>query len=224
MGIIRIAIDGPSGAGKSTIAKAVADALGIDYIDTGAMYRAVGFKMDRDGVPFEEGTELSEMLAETDIDFVSGDIILDGVVVNDIIRTPEVSMLASKCSVLPSVRRKLVEIQRGMGERKSVIMDGRDIGTNVLTDAEYKIFLTASAEERARRRCNQLAEMGQTEAAADYGSVLADIKQRDHNDITREINPLRKADEAVELDTTSMSLEEVVSAVMEIVHEGLTLE
>ncbi len=179
MGIIRIAIDGPSGAGKSTIAKAVADALGIDYIDTGAMYRAVGFKMDRDGVPFEEGTELSEMLAETDIDFVSGDIILDGVVVNDIIRTPEVSMLASKCSVLPSVRRKLVEIQRGMGERKSVIMDGRDIGTNVLTDAEYKIFLTASAEERARRRCNQLAEMGQTEAAADYGSVLADIKQRE---------------------------------------------
>ncbi len=105
--------------------------MGIDYIDTGAMYRAVGFKMDRDGVPFEEGTELSEMLAETDIDFVSGDGILDGVVVNDIIRTPEVSMLASKCSVLPSVRRKLVEIQRGMGERKSVIMDGRDIGTNV---------------------------------------------------------------------------------------------
>ncbi|MGI6767066.1 MAG: (d)CMP kinase [Lentihominibacter sp.] len=220
MCIFRIAIDGPSGAGKSTIAKAVADALGIDYIDTGAMYRAVGFKMDRDGVPFEEGSELSEMLAGTDIDFVSGNIFLDGVVVNNIIRTPEVSMLAARCSVLPSVRRKLVEIQRGMGARKSVIMDGRDIGTNVLTDAEYKIFLTASAEERARRRCTQLAEMGQTEAAADYESVLADIKQRDYSDITREINPLKKADEAIELDTTNMSLEEVVAAVMEIVHGG----
>lgn len=218
--IYRIAIDGPSGAGKSTIAKAVAAGLGIDYIDTGAMYRAVGFKMDRDGVPFEEGTELWTMLIETDIDFASGDIFLDGVLVNDLIRTPEVSMLASKCSVLPSVRRKLVEIQRGMSKRKSVIMDGRDIGTNVLKDAEYKIFLTASVEERARRRCDQLAEMGQSEAAADYEGVLADIRQRDHNDMTREINPLKKAEDAIELDTTNMSPEEVVAAVMEIVASG----
>ncbi len=220
MEIFRIAIDGPSGAGKSTIAKALAGALGIDYIDTGAMYRAIGFKMDRDSVPFEEGAELTEMLAATDIDFAGGNIFLDGEVVNNYIRTPEVSMLASGCSVLPSVRRKLVDIQRGMGQRKSVIMDGRDIGTNVLTDAEYKVFLTASAEERARRRCKQLAEMGQKEAAADYESVLADIRQRDHNDITREINPLKKADDAIELDTTDMTLEEVVAAVMEIVHRG----
>ena len=148
--IFRIAIDGPSGAGKSTIAKAVAKALDIDYIDTGAMYRAIGYKIDKEGVPFEEGDALAALLDATDIDFVSGDIILDGVIVNDLIRTPEVSMLASKCAALPSVRAKLVEIQRGMGQRNSVIMDGRDIGTNVLKDAEYKIFLTASAEEKRR--------------------------------------------------------------------------
>ena len=209
--IFRVAIDGPSGAGKSTIAKAVASALSIDYIDTGAMYRAVGYKMNRDNIPFEEGDALRKMLNETDIDFVSGDIILDGEIVNTLIRTPEVSMLASKCSQLQSVREKLVEIQRGMGRRKSVIMDGRDIGTNVLKDAECKIFLTASAEERATRRFKELQEKGENQS---YEDVLADIKARDHNDMTRELNPLRKADDAIELDTTGMSIDEVVQAVI----------
>ncbi len=212
--IFRIAIDGPSGAGKSTIAKAVAKALDIDYIDTGAMYRAIGYKIDKEGVPFEEGDALAALLDSTDIDFVSGDIILDGVVVNDLIRTPEVSMLASKCAALPSVRAKLVEIQRGMGQRKSVIMDGRDIGTNVLKDAEYKIFLTASAEERAQRRFKELQEKGETQT---YEEVLEDVKQRDYNDMTRELNPLRKADDAIELDTTGMGIDEVVAAVLDIV-------
>ena len=212
--IFRIAIDGPSGAGKSTIAKAVAKALNIDYIDTGAMYRATGYKIDKEGVPFEEGDALAALLDSTDIDFVSGDIILDGVVVNDLIRTPEVSMLASKCAALPSVRAKLVEIQRGMGQRKSVIMDGRDIGTNVLKDAEYKIFLTASAEERAQRRFKELQEKGETQT---YEEVLEDVKQRDYNDMTRELNPLRKADDAIELDTTGMGIDEVVAAVLDIV-------
>ena len=212
--IFRIAIDGPSGAGKSTIAKAVAKALDIDYIDTGAMYRAIGYKIDKEGVPFEEGDALAALLDATDIDFVSGDIILDGVVVNDLIRTPEVSMLASKCAALPSVRAKLVEIQRGMGQRKSVIMDGRDIGTNVLKDAEYKIFLTASAEERAQRRFKELQEKGETQT---YEEVLEDVKQRDYNDMTRELNPLRKADDAIELDTTGMGIDEVVAAVLDIV-------
>ena len=212
--IFRIAIDGPSGAGKSTIAKAVAKALDIDYIDTGAMYRAIGYKIEKEGVPFEEGDALAALLDSTDIDFVSGDIILDGVVVNDLIRTPEVSMLASKCAALPSVRAKLVEIQRGMGQRKSVIMDGRDIGTNVLKDAEYKIFLTASAEERAQRRFKELQEKGETQT---YEEVLEDVKQRDYNDMTRELNPLRKADDAIELDTTGMSIDEVVAAVLDIV-------
>lgn len=211
--IYRIAIDGPSGAGKSTIAKAVAAQLGIDYIDTGAMYRAVGYKMDRDGVPFESCEELTRMLGETDIDFVSGDIILDGEVVNELIRTPEVSMLASQCSAIPQVREKLVDIQRAMGTRKSVIMDGRDIGTNVLKDAEYKIFLTASAEERAHRRFLELQAKGEDQT---YEEVLEDIKARDHNDMTRELNPLRKADDAVELDTTGMTIEEVVKAVIDI--------
>ena len=212
--IFRIAIDGPSGAGKSTIAKAVAKKLNIDYIDTGAMYRAVGYKMDKAGVPMEEVPALKEMLDATDIDFVAGDIILDGQIVNDVIRTPEVSMLASACSALPMVREKLVEIQRGMGTRKSVIMDGRDIGTNVLKDAEYKIFLTASAEERAKRRFLELQEKGTPQA---YEDVLEDIKQRDHNDMTRELNPLAKADDAVELNTDGLGIDEVVQAVLDMI-------
>ena len=213
--IFRIAIDGPSGAGKSTIAKAVAKALDIDYIDTGAMYRAIGYKMDRDGIPFDaDDPALAVMLENTDIDFAGGDIILDGEVVNDVIRTPEISMLASQCSALAPVREKLVEIQRGMGMRKSVIMDGRDIGTNVLKDAEFKIYLTASAEERASRRFKELQEKGETQT---YEEVLADIKQRDHNDMTRELNPLRKAEDAIEVDTTGIGIDEVVDTVLDIV-------
>lgn len=209
--VFRVAIDGPSGAGKSTIAKSVAKKLNIDYIDTGAMYRAVGYKMNRDGVPFEESDELKAMLDGTDIDFVRGDIILDGEIVNSLIRTSEVSQLASKCSALPQVREKLVEIQRAMGSRKSVIMDGRDIGTNVLKDAEYKFFLTASAEERAERRHKELLEKGET---ITFEEVLHDIEQRDHNDMTRKLNPLRKADDALELDTTGMNIDQVTEAVL----------
>ena len=150
--IFKIAIDGPSGAGKSTIAKAVAKKLGIDYIDTGAMYRAIGYKMREEGVSPDDGEALTRLLESTDIDFVNGDIILDGTVVNDKIRTSDISQRASECSALPEVREKLVQLQRSMGEKKSVIMDGRDIATNVLKDAQYKFFLTASAEERADRR------------------------------------------------------------------------
>ena len=141
--IFKIAIDGPSGAGKSTIAKAVAKRLGIDYIDTGAMYRAIGLKMTRLNLPMEESEALQQMLEETDIDFNAGDVILDDVVVNDLIRTPEMSMAASACSALGMVRAKLVELQRKMGQKKSVIMDGRDICEVVLPDAEYKYYLTA---------------------------------------------------------------------------------
>ena len=209
--VFRIAIDGPSGAGKSTIAKLVAKKLGIDYIDTGAMYRAVGYKMNREGVPFEECDELKAMLDATDIDFVSGDIILDGQIVNTLIRTSEVSQMASKCSALPMVREKLVEIQRNMGSRKSVIMDGRDIGTNVLKDAEYKFFLTASAEERAERRHKELIEKGEE---ITFEEVLRDIQARDHNDMTRALNPLRKADDALEVDSTGMNIDQVTEAIL----------
>ena len=171
--IYRIAIDGPSGAGKSTIAKAVAKALDIDYIDTGAMYRAIGYKIKTEGIDLADEQAIQEMLDRTEIDFRQGDIYLDGVIVNKEIRTPDMSMMASACSQLPAVREKLVQLQRAMGTRKSVIMDGRDIGTNVLTDAEYKIYLTASAEERARRRFLELREKGEEQS---YESVLEDIK------------------------------------------------
>ena len=212
--IFRIAVDGPSGAGKSTIAKNVAKKLGIDYIDTGAMYRAIGYKMKTAGVSPEDPEAVARMLDATEIDFSDGNIYLDGEIVNEEIRTPEMSTMASVCSKIPAVREKLVDIQRAMGQRKSVIMDGRDIGTNVLKDAEYKIYLTASAEERARRRFLELQEKGGTQT---YEEVLEDIRQRDHSDMTRELNPLRKADDAIELDSTKMDIDEVVEKILEIV-------
>lgn len=204
--IIRVAIDGPSGAGKSTIAKAVAKKLGLDYIDTGAMYRAVGYKVVMSGTDTQDDVAMKKLLDSTDIDFSKGNIILDGEIVNDKIRTNEMSMMASKVSALPAVREKLVQLQRKMGRAKSIIMDGRDIGNNVLTDAEFKFFMTASAEERADRRYKELMEKGQD---ITYEQVLKDIRQRDHNDMTRKLNPLRKADDAIEVDTTGMSIEQV---------------
>lgn len=204
---IRIAVDGPSGAGKSTIAKAVAQRLSIDYIDTGAMYRAVGYKLLQEGVSLEDLEKVAEVLARTDIDFSCGNIYLDGENINDKIITEEISRQASACSALGIVREKLTEQQQEMGARKSVIMDGRDIGTVVFPDAEYKFYITASAEERAKRRYKELLEKGQK---AVYEKVLADIKQRDYNDTTRKINPLRKAEDALTVDTTEMSREEVI--------------
>ena len=158
---IRIAIDGPSGAGKSTIAKRVAKRLGIDYIDTGAMYRAVGYKILEKQIDLKDTESLTGLLAETDIDFVNGNIILDGEIVNEKIRTHEISKIASDASALQAVRDKLVALQKKMGQAKSVVMDGRDIGTNVLEDAEFKFFMTASASERAQRRWLELAEKGE---------------------------------------------------------------
>ncbi len=209
----RIAIDGPSGAGKSTIAKLLAAKLGIDYIDTGAMYRAVGYKMLMRGIGTEEADrpELLRMLAGTGIDFNKGMTLLDGTDVSGFIRTPEVSMMASGCSAIAEVREKLVDIQRRMGQSKDVVMDGRDIGTNVLTDAEYKFYLTASDEERASRRFKELVEKGENVA---YEDVLEDIRQRDYNDMHREINPLCKADDAIEVDSTHMGIEEVLAAML----------
>ena len=204
---IRSAIDGPSGAGKSTIAKAVARELGIDYVDTGAMYRAIGLKMTSRGMAMEESEALQKMLDETDIDFRSGDVILDGQVVSDRIRTPEISMAASACSALAMVRSKLVELQQKMGREKSIIMDGRDICEVVLPDAELKYYLTASAEERARRRTDELIAKGEK---VNFDQVLADIEMRDYNDSHRAVTPLRRAEDAEEIDSTSMTIDEVV--------------
>lgn len=214
--ILRIAIDGPSGAGKSTIAKIVAEKMGIDYIDTGAMYRAIGLKMVSEGVSREDTEEAAaarqEVLDRTEIDFDSGVIMLDGEDVSGKIRTPEISIAASDYSRFPEVRTKLVAIQREIGHRKSVVMDGRDIGTNVFTDAQYKFFLTATPEERARRRVKELLEKGED---VNYEATLDDIKKRDYNDTHRKLNPLAKADDAIEVDTTDMTIEEVVQTILD---------
>ncbi|MGF6375928.1 cytidylate kinase [Clostridiales Family XIII bacterium PM5-7] len=214
--IIRIAVDGPSGAGKSTIAKAVANKLSIDYIDTGAMYRAIGLKMIQDGVAMDDLAGIEQLLDSTEIDFVHGDIILDGVVINQFIRTPEISKQASDCSAIAIVRKKLVALQQAMGKKKSVIMDGRDIGTVVFPDAQYKFYITASPEERARRRHKELLEKGQD---ISYEQVFKDMAQRDYNDSNREVTPLRKADDAIEIDTTDMTIEEVVKHISEMMNE-----
>ncbi len=210
----QIALDGPSGAGKSTIAKAVAEKLGIDYIDTGAMYRAIGYKIKETNTPMQDKQKLAAMLADTVIDFQSGKTVLDGQDVSDKIRTPDMSRMASACSALPAVRQKLVELQRAMAAKKSVIMDGRDIATNVLTEAEYKIYLTASVEERARRRFRELAQKGEH---VELSQVEEDIRKRDYDDSHRELNPLRKAPEAVEIDATCMSIQQVVDRILEMV-------
>ena len=217
--ILRIAIDGPSGAGKSTIAKIVAEKMGVDYIDTGAMYRAIGLKMLTEGVGQDDESEdaRKEVLDRTDIDFDGGIVTLDGKDVSGSIRMPEISKAASDYSRFPEVREKLVAIQREIGHRKSVVMDGRDIGTNVFTDAQYKFFLTATPEERARRRVKELIEKGQD---VNYEDTLEDIKQRDYNDTHRKLNPLRKADDAVEIDTTDMTIEEVAGAILDVIVAG----
>lgn len=206
--IFQIAIDGPSGAGKSTIAKAIARRLGIDYIDTGAMYRALGYKMLQLGITEDEIDKVAELLETTVIDFSHGDIILDGQVINNLIRTPEISMKASACSALGIVRKHLVKVQQEMGAKKSVIMDGRDIGTDVFPNARYKFFITATAEERAKRRYRELMEKGEN---VSYEETLESIIQRDYNDSHREVSPLRKAEDAEEVDTTDMTIDEVIS-------------
>ncbi|MBK5253312.1 MAG: (d)CMP kinase [Peptostreptococcaceae bacterium] len=208
--LIRVAIDGPGGAGKSTIAKLVAKDLGIDYIDTGAMYRAIGLKLIRNNINIDDEEELEKVLMNTEIDFNEGCIYLDGIDVSNQIRTSEISMIASDCSKKKLVREKLVLFQREIGMRKSVVMDGRDIGTNVLKDAEIKIFLTADSAIRAKRRYNELLEKGEN---PDYNEVLNDIVKRDYQDSNRELNPLKQATDAILIDTSNMNIEEVAACI-----------
>lgn len=209
--MIRIAIDGPGGAGKSTIAKLVGDKLGLEYIDTGAMYRAVGLKLNRKGIKPDDLISISNVLEETTIDFVNGKIILDGDDVSDIIRTQEISKFASIYSQIPEVRSKLVDIQRRIAAGKSVIMDGRDIGTNVLTDAELKVFLTADSMVRARRRYEELRSKG---VNANLDDIHEEIKDRDYQDMNRKLNPLVQAEDAIRLDTSYMTIDEVVNTIV----------
>ncbi|MBL6468019.1 MAG: (d)CMP kinase [Mogibacterium sp.] len=209
--MIRIAIDGPGGAGKSTIAKMVAEKMNMEYIDTGAMYRAIGWMFSKNNVNTEDSAEVQDVLNRTAIDFDNGKIFLNGEDISGEIRTPEISKAASVCSKLPEVRSKLVALQREIAEGKSVVMDGRDIGTNVLPNAEVKIFLTANPMVRAKRRYDQLLESGKE---ADLNSIFEDIKERDYQDTHRELNPLQQAEDAVLLDTSDMTINQVLDEIM----------
>ena len=217
--LLRVAIDGPSGSGKSTIAKLIAKEYGIDYVDTGAMYRAMGLKIIREGIPCEEGPELDRLLETTAIDFSDGKIYLDGEEVSGLIRTQEISKMASDCSAFASVRNKLATMQKEMGKTKSVVMDGRDICTVVMPDAEFKFFITATAEERAMRRFKELQEKGQNPV---YETILKEINERDYNDMHRAVTPLVKTEDSIEIDTTEMTIEQVVEAVKS--HIGIDRE
>ena len=211
---MKIAIDGPAGAGKSTIAKKAAAELGFLYVDTGAMYRAVGLYMIKNGIDIDDRNAVSAVIERVNIDiaFIDNEqvILLNGENVNSQIRVPEVSNAASKTSAYPEVRARLFDLQKKIAEEKSVIMDGRDIGTVILPDAELKIFLTASPEVRGERRYKELTQKG---IAADLSSIIEDIKKRDHQDETREVAPLKKADDAILLDSSDMNIDEVVSAI-----------
>ena len=213
-----IAIDGPAGAGKSTIAKLIAKTLGLVYIDTGAMYRAVGLKAKRSGITCSEVDKIDEMLKNTVVELKNDNgntvVYLDGEDVSSEIRTPEISRMASDISAVPVVRYALVEMQRAMAKKIDAILDGRDIGTFVLPDADVKIFLTASVEERAQRRYKELIGRGET---VNYEDVRSDIEQRDYNDSHRSLAPLKKADDVIEVDTTGMTIDEVCEKIISIV-------
>ena len=211
---INIAIDGPAGSGKSTISKEIAKKMGIIYVDTGALYRAVGLKLVKSGVTADTEPPVAEILKDTvvTIKFVDGAqrVFLDGEDVSDFIRTQQISMMASKCSALPCVREFLLEMQRKLARENSVIMDGRDIGTVVLPSADVKIFLTASPECRAKRRFIELSEKGDN---TPYEEILKTVIERDYNDSHRAIAPLKKADDAIEIDTTPIGLQESIELI-----------
>jgi len=218
---IRVAIDGPAGAGKSSISKVVAKKFGFVYVDTGAMYRASALYAIRAGIAIEEKS-LIPVLDDIHIDMEYHDdgqiILLNGEDVSSKIREEEVSMGASAIAVIPAVRLKLVEIQRELAKKCSVIMDGRDIGTYVLPDAELKIYLTASVEERAKRRYKELLEKG---AECDLSEVENDIKKRDFNDMNRDFAPLKQAEDAVLVDSSDMTFDEVVERITNLISEKM---
>jgi CMP/dCMP kinase len=209
---INIAIDGPSAAGKSTIAKALAKKLNYIHLDTGAMYRSTALKAIQSNISFDDESSLVEMLKGTEITLTpDGKIFLDGNDVSTDIRKDEVSLAASSVSKNPLVRSELVKRQKQMAESKGFIMDGRDIGTVVLKDAEVKVFMTASAEARATRRYNQDIALGIP--TSDIETIAKEIAQRDYQDTHRAASPLVKADDAVEIDTSDMEIQQVVDAI-----------
>ncbi|MDO4803245.1 MAG: (d)CMP kinase [Lachnospiraceae bacterium] len=214
---MNIAIDGPAGAGKSTIAKRIARKMGSIYVDTGAMYRAMALFMIKNGILPEDAESIEKACENADISIAYQDgaqhVILNGEDVTECLRTEEVGNMASATSVNKKVRAKLVRAQQDLARKTSVVMDGRDIGTVVLPDADVKIYLTASVETRAERRYKELIEKGQE---ADLQAIANDIRDRDYRDMNREHSPLRQAEDAVLVDSSDMTIEEVVNRILEI--------
>ena len=216
-----VAIDGPSGAGKSTLAKRIAKHLRFTYIDTGAIYRALALKILRRAVDLNDTATLNALMNDTAIDLRETDghlqVLLDGEDVSASIRTPEVSQMASRASALAMVRHRLLELQRALGRRGNVVAEGRDIGTVVFPDAQVKIFLDASIEERARRRCDELRAAGR---AVSLKETIREMEERDKRDSERDIAPLRKADDAVALDSSGLTAEGVAEKVLKLIQSG----
>lgn len=225
MSKISIAIDGPSGAGKSTLAKSLAARLGYLYVDTGAIYRTIGYYAFSNGIDPKDEAAVVASLPEIRVEMSYGDdglqhMLLNGVDVTKEIRLPEISMYASAVSAHPAVRAFLLEMQRQLARTNNVIMDGRDIGTVVLPDAKVKVYLTASSEERARRRCLELEQRGTPEP---FEKVLREIEERDWNDSHRAVAPLRQAEDAVLLDTTELDFQQSEEALLKIIEEKTNL-
>ena len=220
-----VAIDGPAGAGKSTIARKTAEDLGFIYVDTGALYRTIGYAVDHFGLSTKKAEDVVSALDRIQIElkFVAGEqrVFLNGEDVSGLIRSPEVSMFASEVSAVPQVRDFLLALQRELAQKHDVIMDGRDIGTVVLPDADLKIFLTATPEDRAKRRYQQFLESG---TVVDFDRLLEEIKQRDYNDSHREIAPLRQAEDALLIDTTGNTLAESIDLLGKIIRNRLGME
>ena len=216
MSVLIIAIDGPSAAGKSTLAKRLAQDLGFTYLDTGGMYRALALKVLREGIDISNDESVPELIGRTDIDLVATDgklkVLLDGEDVSHEIRTPEVSQMASKASALKVVRRWMLVLQRGFGRRGNVVAEGRDIGTVVFPDAEVKIYLDATVQERARRRVEELRKAGRQ---VSLDETLREMGERDKRDSERDLAPLRKANDAIAIDCTSLDAEALAQRVMQ---------
>lgn len=221
--MIAVAIDGPAGAGKSTIARRVAHELGFLYVDTGALYRAIALSVLRAGKDPKSAEQVVPILAEISVSlrYVDGEqrVLLGAEDVSEEIRTAPVASASSHVSAIPQVREFLLELQRDLAKQNSVVMDGRDIGTVVLPQAQVKIFLTASLEERARRRWKELCEKGMQ---SDFHAVLEDVRRRDKQDISREISPLTQAPDAALVDTTGMNLEQSVQRILAVIRDSIS--
>lgn len=213
-----VTVDGPAGSGKSTIAKIIAKKYGFTYLDTGAMYRMIALYALENNISLDDTEAVEDMLKNTKLDIIGNQFFLNGKDVSEEIRTPRVSAIVSPVSAIKEVRVKLVDLQREISKGKSVILDGRDIGTVVFPNGDVKIFLVASPEERAKRRLKEYEEKG---VEADYESVLASIKERDYLDSTRKESPLKKAEDAHEIDSSTMSIDEVVEAISKYIDEKI---